>query len=208
MNGQVSYSLQESPNTLKLLNKNLLLNRIFEIDSNKGWITLVHPLLSLPKSLTTYELIVLARDAGDTPLETNTLVIISIQGTNNLNQPKINILLFNDNNRPELNESAKIDEIVARITITDEDESEQTNKMIYKLNLEEISSNQTLLVPKFKIREIDHNTYLLIVSDKLDREQQDQFDLKFTAYQTNKSSLNGSEILRLRLIGNYFFCFF
>lgn len=179
---------------MKLLNKNVLSNRLFEID-NKGWITLINNPLNLPKSLATYELIVIARDGGDIPLETSALVIVSIQTANNLNLPKINILLLNENNQPELNESAKIGEIVARIIVTDED-SEQINKVNYKLKLDSSDESPTNC---FKVREIDHNTYLLIVSAKLDREQQALFSLKFTAYQQNNPSLNSSQILRLSI---------
>lgn len=219
-------------------NKNLISNRFFEID-NKGCISLVNPLTQLPKSLTTYELIVIARDGGDIPLETSALVLLSIQSVSSSPYlPKINVLFLNDQSKPELNESARIGEIVARITVTDEDESESTNKATttnYKLDLDELVSSggrcgvatsdvlSTTLSPnlspnssslsstllsndesnghrrqssKFRLREIDQNTYLLIVSDRLDREEQDCFSLKFTAYQPDKSS-NNSQILRL-----------
>lgn len=225
-NGQISYNLRESPNTLKLLNnRNLISNRFFEIDS-KGCISLVNPLTNLPKSLTTYELIVIARDGGDIPLETSALVVLSIQRTGgSVYLPKINVLFLNDNNQPELNESARIGEIVARITVTDEDESEPTNKATnYKLDLDEVwssvpsdlaSSVSTNVSSspsddaysrrqptKFRLREIDQNTYLLIVSDRLDREEQESFDLRFTAYPAGRSaaSMNGSQVLRLKLL--------
>jgi len=194
-NGEISYSIQESANTLKLMNKNSLSNRLFEID-NKGWITLVNNPTNLPKSLSSYELIVIAKDGGDIPLESNALVIISMP-TNNFNQPKINVLLLNDNNQPELNESTRVGEIVARVIITDEDnESEQTNKIIYKLVINSTSSSTNY----FEVREIDLNTYLLIVASKLDREQQENFDLKLTAYQQNNSAINSSQLLHFKLI--------
>ena len=198
LNGQVSYSLQESPNTLKLLNKNSISNRLFAIDQN-GWITLVSP-LNLPKSLTSYELIVIARDAGDIPLETNALVLISIQSTNSYNLPKISVLILNDNNQAEVNESARIGEIVARITIKDDDE--QINKINYQLNLEELNDNSSSVqvlnsINKFKLRELDRNTYLLIVNERLDREQQEYFNLKLTAF--SRLSMNCSEMLRLKI---------
>lgn len=169
----------------------------------------MNPLTNLPKSLTTYELIVIARDGGDIPLETSALVVISIQRTSgSVYLPKINVLFLNDNNQPELNESARIGEIVARITVTDEDESEPTNKATnFKLDLDEVSSSLSSSVPsshtpstKFRLREIDQNTYLLIVSDRLDREEKDSFDLRFTAYPAGRSSVNGSQVLRLKLL--------
>lgn len=197
-NAQITYSLHESPKTLKLLNKNQLSNHFFKIDNN-GWIFLINP-LNLPKSLNNFELIVLARDNGDIPLETNALVIISIQDTNNFNLPKINIQLLNENNQPELNESTKVGEIVARVSITDgEEDSEQSiNKLTnYALQLEQLNSSTT----KFILNKIDHNTYLVKVSDRLDLEQQEYFNLKFTAYQLNKSnSPNATQLLQLKLI--------
>ena len=193
----------------------------------------MNPLTNLPKSLTTYELIVIARDGGDVPLETSALAVLTIQATSSSAYlPKINVLFLNDNNQPELNESARIGEIVARITVTDEDESEPTaaKATAFKLDLDEvspivlssvsstssnISSDLSFNVPsvstssvsgdeirrhssKFRLREIDQNTYLLIVSDRLDREEQDCFSLKFTAYQPGKS-VNSSQVLRLNI---------
>jgi len=105
--------------------------QMFRIDPRTGAIYINKALDFETKEL--HELVVVAKDHGEQPLETTAFVSIRVTDVND-NQPTINVIFLSDDASPKISESAQPGEFVARISVHDPDSKTEYANVNVTLN--------------------------------------------------------------------------
>lgn len=161
--------------------------KMFRIDAQSGWIAINKPLDFETKEL--HELVVVAKDHGETPLETAAFVSISVTDVND-NQPTINVIFLSDDATPKISESAQPGEFVARISVNDPDLKTEYSNVNVTLNGGE---------GHFGLTTRDNIIYLVIVNMTLDRELIPNYTLSVVATDNGSPPLHASKTIYLRV---------
>lgn len=178
-NGLVTYSINRRQSDK---------DQIFRIDPQSGLIAVNKPLDFETKEL--HELVVVARDNGEQPLETTAFVSIRVTDVND-NQPTINVIFLSDDATPKISESAQPGEFVARISVNDPDsKTEYAN-----VNVSLVGGDG-----HFGLTTRDNIIYLVIVSMKLDRENQSNYTLNVIATDQGNPPLHASKTIFLKVM--------
>lgn len=178
-NGLVTYSINRRQSDK---------DQMFRIDPQTGLIV-VNKLLDF-ETKELHELVVVARDNGEQPLETTAFVSIRVTDVND-NQPTINVIFLSDDATPKISESAQPGEFVARISVNDPDsKTEYAN-----VNVSLIGGDG-----HFGLTTRDNIIYLVIVSMKLDRENQSNYTLNVVATDQGNPPLHASKTIFLKVM--------
>ncbi|XP_018787095.1 PREDICTED: protein dachsous isoform X1 [Bactrocera latifrons] len=162
-------------------------DKMFRIDPETGLISVNKPLDFEAKEL--HELVVVAKDHGEQPLETTAFVSIRVTDVND-NLPTINVIFLSDDATPKISESAKPGEIVARISVNDPDSKAEYSNVNVTLNGGD---------GHFGLNTRDNIIYLVIVSQPLDREAQSNYTLSVVATDNGTPPLHASKTIYLRV---------
>lgn len=161
--------------------------QMFQIDGKTGIISVNKPLDFETKEL--HELVVVARDHGEQPLETTAFVSISVTNVND-NQPIINVIFLSDDATPKISESAQPGEFVARISVNDPDSKTEYSNV----NVSLIGGDG-----HFGLTTRDSIIYLVIISLPLDREVQPNYTLSIVATDQGNPPLHASKTIYLKV---------
>lgn len=175
-NGHLSYSINRRQSDR---------DNMFAIDPSTGVISVNKPLDFEAKDV--HELVVVARDGGDQPLETTAFVSIRVTDVND-NQPTINLIFLSDDASPKISEDARPGEFVARISVNDPDSKEEYANVNVTLRGGE---------GHFGLTTQDNIIYLVIVSQPLDRETRTNYKMVLTATDQGSPPLNASRAFQL-----------
>lgn len=162
-------------------------DQMFQIDSKTGIISVNKPLDFETKEL--HELVVVARDHGEQPLETTAFVSISVTNVND-NQPIINVIFLSDDATPKISEDAQPGEFVARISVNDPDSKTEYSNV----NVSLIGGDG-----HFGLTTRDSIIYLVIISLPLDREVQPNYTLSIVATDQGTPPLHASKTIYLKV---------
>ncbi|XP_055386024.1 protein dachsous [Condylostylus longicornis] len=162
--------------------------QMFRIDSTTGLISVNKPLDFETKEL--HELVVVAKDHGEQPLETTAFVSIRVTDVND-NQPTINVIFLSDDATPKISESAQPGEFVARISVNDPDS---------KTEYSNVNVTLTGGDGRFGLTTRDNIIYLVIVSLPLDRESTPNYTLSVIATDNGNPPLHASKTIYLRVM--------
>ncbi|XP_063241640.1 protein dachsous [Bacillus rossius redtenbacheri] len=176
LNGEVEYSINRRQSDR---------DGMFRIDGATGLIAVNRPLDFETKDV--HELVVVARDKGEQPLETTAFVSIKVTDVND-NQPTINVIFLSDDATPKISESAQPGEFVARISVNDPDSKTEYSNV--NVTLEGGDG-------KFGLATRDNIIYLVIVANPLDRELQPNYTLSVIATDTGNPPLHASRTFHL-----------
>lgn len=177
-NGEVEYSINRRQSDRE---------GMFRIDSKTGLIAVNRPLDFETKEV--HELVVVAKDHGDQPLETTAFVSIRVTDVND-NQPTINVIFLSDDATPKISEMAQPGEFVARISVNDPDSKTEYSNVNVTLEGGE---------GHFGLATQDNIIYLVIVSLPIDREQKPNYTLSVIATDTGTPPLHASRTFHLRV---------
>ncbi|TMW54235.1 hypothetical protein DOY81_000658 [Sarcophaga bullata] len=177
-NGMVEYSINRRQSDKE---------QMFRIDSKSGWIYVNKALDFETKEL--HELVVVAKDHGETPLETTAFVSIKVTDVND-NQPTINVIFLSDDATPKISESAEPGEFVARISVHDPDSKTEYANVNVTLNGGD---------GHFGLTTRDNIIYLVIVNMTLDRELTPNYTLSVVATDNGNPPLHASKTIHLRV---------
>ncbi|XP_067622961.1 protein dachsous [Eurosta solidaginis] len=177
-NGLVEYSINRRQSDKE---------QMFRIDAQTGLISVNKPLDFETREL--HELVVVAKDHGEQPLETTAFVSIRVTDVND-NLPTINVIFLSDDATPKISESAKPGEIVARISVNDPDSKAEYSNVNVTLNGGD---------GHFGLNTRDNIIYLVIVSQPLDRESQSNYTLSVVATDNGTPPLHASKTIYLRV---------
>ncbi|XP_037958849.1 protein dachsous [Teleopsis dalmanni] len=177
-NGLVEYAINRRQSDKELM---------FRIDPQTGLISVNKPLDFETKEL--HELVVVAKDHGEQPLETTAFVSIRVTDVND-NQPTINVIFLSDDATPKISESAEPGEFVARISVNDPDSKTEYSNVNVTLNGGD---------GHFGLTTRDNIIYLVIVSKPLDRESQPNYTLSVIATDNGTPPLHASKTIYLRV---------
>lgn len=161
--------------------------QMFRIDEKTGLIAVNKPLDFETKEL--HELVVVARDHGEQPLETTAFVSIRVTDVND-NQPTINVIFLSDDATPKISESAQPGEFVARISVNDPDSKTEYSNVNVSLSGGD---------GRFGLTTRDNIIYLVIVSLTLDREIQPNYTLSVVATDQGNPPLHASKTIYLKV---------
>ncbi|XP_055296378.1 protein dachsous [Sitodiplosis mosellana] len=161
--------------------------QMFQIDGKTGIISVNKPLDFETKEL--HELVVVARDHGEQPLETTAFVSISVTNVND-NQPIINVIFLSDDATPKISEDAQPGEFVARISVNDPDSKTEYSNV----NVSLIGGDG-----HFGLTTRDSIIYLVIISLPLDREVQPNYTLSIVATDQGNPPLHASKTIYLKV---------
>lgn len=161
--------------------------QMFRIDEKTGLIAVNKPLDFETKEL--HELVVVARDHGEQPLETTAFVSIRVTDVND-NQPTINVIFLSDDATPKISESAQPGEFVARISVNDPDSKTEYSNVNVSLSGGD---------GRFGLTTRDNVIYLVIVSLPLDREMQPNYTLSVVATDQGNPPLHASKTIYLKV---------
>lgn len=161
--------------------------QMFRIDEKTGLIAVNKPLDFETKEL--HELVVVARDHGEQPLETTAFVSIRVTDVND-NQPTINVIFLSDDATPKISESAQPGEFVARISVNDPDSKTEYSNVNVSLSGGD---------GRFGLTTRDNIIYLVIVSLPLDRENQPNYTLSVVATDQGNPPLHASKTIYLKV---------
>lgn len=161
--------------------------QMFRIDAKTGLISVNKPLDFETKEL--HELVVVAKDHGEQPLETTAFVSIRVTDVND-NQPTINVIFLSDDATPKISESAQKGDFVARISVNDPDSKAEYSNVNVTLNGGD---------GHFGLTTRDNIIYLVIVSLPLDRESQPNYTLSVVATDNGNPPLHASKTIYLRV---------
>lgn len=161
--------------------------QMFRIDSKTGIISVNKPLDFETKEL--HELVVVARDHGEQPLETTAFVSIRVTDVND-NQPIINVIFLSDDATPKISESAQPGEFVARISVNDPDSKTEYANVNVSLGGGD---------GHFGLTTRDNIIYLVIISLPLDREVQPNYTLSIVATDQGNPPLHASKTIYLKV---------
>lgn len=162
-------------------------DQMFRIDGNTGIVSVNKPLDFETKEL--HELVVVARDHGEQPLETTAFVSISVTNVND-NQPIINVIFLSDDATPKISESAQPGEFVARISVNDPDSKTEYSNVNVSLSGGD---------GHFGLTTRDNIIYLVIISLPLDREVQPNYTLSIVATDQGNPPLHASKTIYLKV---------
>ncbi|XP_076056754.1 dachsous cadherin-related 1 [Oratosquilla oratoria] len=177
-NGKITYSINRRQSDRE---------NMFLIDSKTGVISLNRPLDFEAKDV--HELVVVARDNGDQPLETTAFVSIRVIDVND-NQPTINLIFLSDDATPKISEDAQPGKFVARISVNDPDSKEEYANVNVTLKGGE---------GHFGLTTQDNIIYLMIVSRPLDRELKPNYTLVVIATDQGNPPLHASREFDLQV---------
>lgn len=157
----------------------------FTVDRNTGVISVNRPLDYETRQV--HELVVVAKDRGDQPLESTAFVTVRVVDVND-NQPDINVIFLSDDATPKISERAQPGEFVARISVHDPDSKEEYSDV-----------NVTLQGGDghFGLTTQDNIIYLVIVALPLDRESRPNYTLSVIATDTGSPPLHASKTFHL-----------
>lgn len=157
----------------------------FAIDRNTGVISVNRPLDYETREV--HELVVVAKDKGDQPLETTAFVTVRVADVND-NQPDINVIFLSDDATPKISERAQPGEFVARISVHDPDSKQEYSDV-----------NVTLQGGDghFGLTTQDNIIYLVIVALPLDRESRPNYTLSVIATDAGSPPLHASKTFHL-----------
>lgn len=162
-------------------------DQMFRIDGKTGIIS-VNKLLDF-ETKELHELVVVARDNGEQPLETTAFVSISVTNVND-NQPIINVIFLSDDATPKISESAQPGEFVARISVNDPDSKTEYSNVNVSLSGGD---------GHFGLTTRDNIIYLVIISLPLDREVQPNYTLSIVATDQGNPPLHASKTIYLKV---------
>lgn len=178
-NGMIKYSINRRQSDK---------DQMFRIDAKSGLIAVNKPLDFETKEL--HELVVVATDNGEQPLETTAFVSIRVTDVND-NQPTINVIFLSDDATPKISESAQPGEFVARISVNDPDSRTEYSNVNVSLSGGD---------GHFGLTTRDNIIYLVIVSLPLDREIQPNYTLNVVATDQGNPPLHASKTIHLKVI--------
>ncbi|KAH8279555.1 hypothetical protein KR018_000821 [Drosophila ironensis] len=161
--------------------------QMFRIDPRTGAIYINKPLDFETREL--HELVVVAKDHGEQPLETTAFVSIRVTDVND-NQPTINVIFLSDDASPKISESAQPGEFVARISVHDPDSKTEYANVNVSLNGGD---------GHFALTTRDNSIYLVIVNLPLDREMVSNYTLSVVATDKGTPPLHASKSIFLRI---------
>jgi len=177
-NGQITYSINRRQSDRE---------NMFRIDATTGEIAVNRPLDFETREV--HELVVVARDGGETPLETTAFVSIRVTDVND-NQPTITVIFLSDDATPKISEGAQPGEFVARISVNDPDSKEEYSNVNVTLDGGD---------GHFGLATQDNIIYLVIVSLPLDRELQPDYTLSVVATDQGSPPLHAARTFKLRV---------
>ncbi|KAA0196529.1 hypothetical protein HAZT_HAZT009458 [Hyalella azteca] len=177
-NGRISYSINRRQSDRE---------NMFQINPKTGVISVNRPLDFETKEV--HELVVVARDNGEQPLETSAFVSIRVIDVND-NQPTINLIFLSDDATPKISEDAQPGEFVARISVNDPDSKEEYPNVNVTLEGGE---------GHFGLTTHDNIIYLMIVSRPLDRELKPNYSLVVSATDQGNPPLHASRQFDLQV---------
>ncbi|XP_073672247.1 protocadherin-16-like [Paramisgurnus dabryanus] len=157
--------------------------RYFVIDSRSGVITLNKPLDYEMRRV--HELVIQARDNATQPLETNAFVIIYVGDV----QPTMTIIFLSEDGSPRISEGAQPGQYVARISVTRPDYGDDA---YVNVSLEGGDG-------KFALTTKDNIIYLLCVDKILDREVQDQYEIRVMATDSGTPPLRAESSFTIQV---------
>lgn len=158
---------------------------LFAIDAESGLVSVSKPLDFEAKD--THELVVVARDCGDQPLEATAFVSVLLTDVND-NQPSINLIFLSDDASPKVSEDARPGELVARVSVNDPDSKAEYANVNVSLSGGE---------GHFGLATQDHVIYLVMVAQPLDRETRARYGLLLTATDQGSPPLHASRAFEL-----------
>ncbi|KAH8413012.1 hypothetical protein KR009_007416 [Drosophila setifemur] len=161
--------------------------QMFRIDPRTGAIYINKALDFETKEL--HELVVVAKDHGEQPLETTAFVSIRVTDVND-NQPTINVIFLSDDASPKISESAQPGEFVARISVHDPDSKTEYANVNVSLNGGD---------GHFALTTRDNSIYLVIVNLPLDRERVSNYTLSVIATDKGTPPLHASKSIFLKI---------
>ncbi|ALC37924.1 ds [Drosophila busckii] len=161
--------------------------QMFRIDARTGAVYINKPLDFETKEL--HELVVVAKDHGEQPLETTAFVSIRVTDVND-NQPTINVIFLSDDASPKISESAQPGEFVARISVHDPDSKTEYANVNVSLNGGD---------GHFALTTRDNSIYLVIVNLPLDREFISNYTLSVVATDKGTPPLHAAKSIFLRV---------
>ncbi|EDW03443.1 GH10500 [Drosophila grimshawi] len=161
--------------------------QMFRIDARTGAVYINKPLDFETKEL--HELVVVAKDHGEQPLETTAFVSIRVTDVND-NQPTINVIFLSEDASPKISESAQPGEFVARISVHDPDSKTEYANVNVSLNGGD---------GHFALTTRDNSIYLVIVNLPLDREATSNYTLSVIATDKGTPPLHASKSIFLRV---------
>ncbi|XP_030383915.1 protein dachsous [Scaptodrosophila lebanonensis] len=161
--------------------------QMFRIDAQTGVVYINKQLDFETKEL--HELVVVAKDHGEQPLETTAFVSIRVTDVND-NQPTINVIFLSDDASPKISESAQPGEFVARISVHDPDSKTEYANVNVSLNGGD---------GHFALTTRDNSIYLVIVNLPLDRESTPNYTLSVVATDKGTPPLHASKTIFLRV---------
>ncbi len=159
----------------------------FKIDKETGKIV-VNKELDY-ETTNAYELIVVARDQGDSKLQTTAVVSIMVLDVND-NEPTIDLIYLTDDGTSRISEKAQPGDFIARISVSDPDETISDSRI-----------NVTLAGGDghFGLTTNDNIVYLVIVSKPLDRELKLYYRLRVTATDSGSPPLSAVKEFTLHI---------
>ncbi|CAL4079287.1 unnamed protein product, partial [Meganyctiphanes norvegica] len=177
-NGKITYSINRRQSDR---------DNMFQIDPKSGVISVNRPLDFETREV--HELVVVARDNGDQPLETTAFVSIRVIDVND-NQPTINLIFLSDDATPKISEDAQPGEFVARISVNDPDSKEEYSNVNVTLEGGE---------GHFGLTTQDNIIYLMIIERPLDRELRPNYTLIVIATDQGSPPLHASREFDLQV---------
>ena len=157
-NGKVTYKL-----SLNQVKENL---QTFAINETSGELSIKE---KLQYKANGYRIIVEAVDQGESPLTTQTYVLVNVLDTGN-DPPQIHANLLTGLNFAVASEYANIGAVVAHVTVTDRDTERNGD----------VTCN--VVSDWFSLQRYDDNEYKVIVSATLDRERYDKHNVTVRCY--------------------------
>lgn len=158
---------------------------LFAIDAESGLVSVSKPLDFEAKD--THELVVVARDCGEQPLEATAFVSVLLTDVND-NQPSINLIFLSDDASPKVSEDARPGELVARVSVNDPDSKAEYANVNVSLSGGD---------GHFGLATQDNIIYLVMVAQPLDRETRARYGMLLTATDQGSPPLNASRSFEL-----------
>uniref|UniRef100_A0A5S6QNB3 Cadherin domain-containing protein n=1 Tax=Trichuris muris TaxID=70415 RepID=A0A5S6QNB3_TRIMR len=175
LNGQVEYRLAPSPGDAQ---------RLFSIDANTGLITWS----SSQRMGRLYELLVLARDKGQQPLESSTSVAVSTSV--GMDKLKVSIIFLSADGGASVVEDTKPGSLVGRVSVSDPSVSHR--------NLRCALSVEGDHGDVFAVKASEEVNYL-ILAKPVDRELRESYNITIKAAACGQSTKTASREVQIRI---------
>lgn len=159
----------------------------FAVDRRTGVVSVNRPLDYETREV--HELVVVAKDRGDQPLETTAFVTVRVEDVND-NRPDISVMFLSDDATPKVSERAQPGEFVARISVHDPDSRRQYSDDRVNVTLQGGDG-------RFGLTTRDNIIYLVVVALPLDRESRADYTLSVHATDAGSPPLHASKTFRL-----------